>query len=122
MRPNRPYKSVSAERTFDTDLRDPAELTGELARVAGLAWARIERSEVRGRTVTLKVKFADFTLITRSKTYPGPVTDRDAFTTAGQALLEALLPLPKGVRLLGLGIHSIVDEEIDGPMQLGLAI
>jgi DNA polymerase-4 len=66
VRPDRPYKSVSAERTFDEDLQDAEALAAELERVAGFAWARVERAQVAGRTVTLKVKFADFTIITRS--------------------------------------------------------
>src|SRR3982751_5481293 len=78
VKPDRPYKSVSAERTFDEDLRDPDLLAAELERIAGYAWARIERAEVTGRTVTLKVKFADFTLITRSKSFPAPVPDQGA--------------------------------------------
>ncbi|MCY7339114.1 MAG: DNA polymerase IV [Sphingomonas bacterium] len=122
VRPDRPYKSVSAERTFDDDLSRPEDLQREVARIAGLAWARIDRAGVRGRTVTLKVKFADFTLITRSKSFATPVADLAAFDAAGQALLAALLPVARGIRLLGLGVHSIVEEEQDGPMQLGLAI
>ncbi len=97
---DRPYKSVSAERTFDEDLRDPERLSAELTRIAGYAWDRIERAEVAGRTVTLKVKFADFEIITRSKSF-GTSLDRQAFEAAGQALLAALHPLPKGIRLLG---------------------
>ena len=122
VRADRPYKSVSAERTFDTDLVDPSDLAAELARVAGYAWARIERAGVRGRSVTLKVKYADFSLITRSKSFAAPVADQAAFTACGQALLAALCPVPQGLRLLGLGLHSIVEEEFDSPMQLGLAI
>jgi DNA polymerase-4 len=93
-----------------------------VARVAGYAWQRIERAEVRGRTVTLKVKFADFTLITRSKSFAAPVPDLAAFEAAGQALLDAILPVPKGIRLLGLGLHSILEADEGGPEQLGLAI
>ena len=122
VRSNRAHKSVSAERTFDTDFSDPNDLTRELRRVAGLAWTRIERSGVRGRSVTLKVKYADFTLITRSRSFAAPVTTFAAFEGAGLALLTALFPVPRGIRLLGLGVHSIVDPEIDGPLQLGLAI
>ncbi len=77
---------------------------------------------MRGRTVTLKVKYADFTLITRSKSFATPVSDLAAFEAAGQALLAVLLPVPKGIRLLGLGLHSIAQEEIDGPLQLRLAV
>jgi DNA polymerase-4 len=122
VKPDRPYKSVSAERTFDTDLRDPAALAAELERIAGYAWARIERAEVAGRTVTLKVKFADFELITRSRSFSTPIPDLPAFTKAGQALLATLHPLPKGIRLLGLGLHNLCEGEVAPPLQLGLAI
>jgi len=118
---DRPYKSVSAERTFDDDLRDPERLAAELTRVAGYAWDRIARAEVLGRTVTLKVKFADFELITRSKSFTN-VVDRDGFEGAGQALLSALHPLPKGIRLLGLGLHNLIEVNGEQPRQLGLAI
>ncbi len=121
VKPDRPYKSVSAERTFDEDLREPERLAAELERIAGYAWARIERAEVAGRTVTLKVKFVDFEIITRSRSF-GVIPDQAAFTAAGQALLAALHPLPKGIRLLGLGLHNLVEPESAAPLQLGLAI
>jgi DNA polymerase-4 len=119
---DRPYKSVSAERTFDVDYVEAVDLRRELSRVAGYAWQRIERSEVQGRTVTLKVKFADFSLITRSKSLPAAVPDFASFEGIGQALLDALLPVEKGIRLLGLGLHSIVEEQESAPRQLGLEI
>ena len=122
VKPDRPYKSVSAERTFDVDFVEAEDLRRELSRVAGYAWQRIERSVVRGRTVTLKVKFGDFTQITRSKSFNSPVPDFASFEAAGQSLLEALIPVPKGIRLLGLGLHSIIEEDESAPRQLGLEI
>ena len=122
VRPDRPYKSVSAERTFDEDLRDPDRLADELDRIAGYAWTRVERAEVAGRTVTLKVKFGDFTIITRSKSFGAPVPDRQAFIMAGRTLLASLHPLSKGIRLLGLGLHNLTEVNNGGPAQLGLAI
>jgi DNA polymerase-4 len=122
VKPDRPYKSVSAERTFDEDLRDPDRLAAELERISGYAWDRVERAQVVGRTVTLKVKFGDFTLITRSKSFASGVPDRPAFAAAGQMLLAALHPLPKGIRLLGLGLHNLTEINADSPAQLGLAI
>jgi len=122
VKPDRPYKSVSAERTFDEDLRDPERLAAELERIAGYAWDRVERAQVVGRTVTLKVKFGDFTLITRSKSFASAVPNRPAFAAAGQMLLTALHPLPKGIRLLGLGLHNLTEINADSPAQLGLAI
>jgi DNA polymerase-4 len=119
---DRPYKSVSAERTFDVDFTAEEDLRREVSRVAGYAWQRIERAQVRGRTVTLKVKYADFTLITRSKSFASTVPDFDAFETAGQSLLGQILPVPKGIRLLGLGLHALIEEDDSAPRQLGLAI
>src|SRR3954470_18026024 len=107
VKPDRPYKSVSAERTFDEDLSDPDRLAAELERIAGYAWDRVKRAEVAGRTVTLKVKFGDFTIITRSKSFAAPVPDESAFTAAGQALLAGIFRLPRGIRLLGLGLHNL---------------
>ena len=72
--------------------------------------------------MTLKVKFGDFTLITRSKSFTTPVPDLPAFTAAGQTLLAALHPLPKGIRLLGLGLHNLCESPESEPLQLGLAI
>src|SRR3954454_10076628 len=122
VKPDRPYKSVSAERTFDEDLRDPERLSAEMERIAGYAWDRVMRAQVAGRTVTLKVKFGDFTLITRSKSFTGPVPDLPAFTVAGQALLGSIQPLSKGIRLLGLALHNLTEINNGGPAQLGLAI
>jgi DNA polymerase-4 len=122
VKPDRPYKSVSAERTFDEDLTDPERLAGELERIAGYAWERVRRAEVAGRTVTLKVKYGDFTIVTRSKSFSNCVPDLAAFTAAGQVLLAGLHPLPRGIRLLGLGLHNLSEGAPVEPLQLGLAI
>ncbi len=122
VKPDRPYKSVSAERTFDEDLTDPERLAVELERIAGYAWERVKRAEVSGRTVTLKVKFGDFTIVTRSKSFGSWVPDLPAFSSAGQGLLAALHPIPKGIRLLGLGLHNLSEGAEAAPLQLGLAI
>ena len=122
VKPDRPYKSVSAERTFDEDLTDAERLAAELDRIAGYAWDRVKRAEVAGRTVTLKVKFRDFTIITRSKSFSSTIPDLSAFAAAGQSLLSALHPLPKGIRLLGLGLHNLTEVNAQVPAQLGLAI
>ena len=122
VKPDRPYKSVSAERTFDEDLRDRDRLAAELERIAGYAWERVERAGVAGRTVTLKVKFGDFSIITRSKSFGLNVPDREAFAVVGKALLTPLFPLTKGIRLLGLGLHNLTEVNVEAPAQLGLAI
>lgn len=122
VRSSRQAKSVSAERTFDTDHSSPEDLHRELERVAALAWERITRAGVSGRTVTLKVKYADFVLISRARSFADPVTDAAAFAAAGHFLLDGLIPVPRGVRLLGLGLSNLIEINNREPVQLGLAI
>jgi DNA polymerase-4 len=122
VRSSRQAKSVSAERTFNEDFSSAEDLRRELDRVAGLAWERISRARAAGRTVTLKMKFADFQLISRAKSFVDPVADAATFTAAGHHLLSGLLPVRRGVRLLGLGLSNLIEVNEDAPRQLGLAI
>ncbi|WP_268796022.1 DNA polymerase IV [Sphingomonas sp. Leaf17] len=110
VRANRISKSVGAERTFETNLTEPADLAAALARVADAAWLRIARSDTRGRTVTLKLRHADFRTITRARSVSDPVADQAAFLAIGQMLLDDLLPVPGGVRLLGLTLSALTDD------------
>ncbi|MGE0776046.1 MAG: DNA polymerase IV [Sphingomonadaceae bacterium] len=110
VRPNRESKSVGAERTFGQDVTNPAAIFAALEHVADAAWVRIDRHQVRGRTVTLKVRYADFRTITRARSVAGCYGDRDSFAAAGRAMLEALFPLPMGVRLLGMTLSAILKE------------
>ncbi len=109
VRGDRPSKSIGAERTFDLDLVEAADLFTELDRVSGYAWARIERGRARGRTVTLKVKYQDFKTVTRARSIERPVAAREEFLEVGKTLLRGLLPAEKGIRLLGLTLSSL-DE------------
>ncbi len=118
VRVNRPAKSVGAERTFETNLSDPEALREALHRVADAAWVRIERHGTRGRTVTLKLRHTDFRTITRARSSNSAVNDKAAFLRAGLDLLMAQLPVPDGVRLLGLTLSGIVGEEDAQPILL----
>jgi DNA polymerase-4 len=123
VRPNRPLKSVGAERTFDTDLSGAGELREALDRVADAAWARIERHGARGRTLTLKLRYADFRTITRARTMAGLFADRASFGDEGWALLSMLLPAEQGIRLLGLtlsSLHGEAQDQLQPPLPLAL--
>ncbi|MEE4349143.1 MAG: DNA polymerase IV [Pacificimonas sp.] len=127
VRSSRVRKSIGAERTFSEDLQAEDELMAALARIEDAVWERIEKHEAAGRTVTLKVKFADFQQITRAASFAVPVADREAFVAAGRALLRRELPVPKGVRLLGLTLSALSargDEagEGTGGRQMDLGI
>ncbi|MEM8564349.1 MAG: DNA polymerase IV, partial [Pseudomonadota bacterium] len=112
VRSNRIRKSIGGERTYSEDLRSQSELENALNMIVEMVWQRIEHSQAKGRTVTLKVKFADFKQITRAKSLPEYIADRCAFSTIAFALLQDQLPFQKGVRLLGLTLSSLkpVDE------------
>jgi DNA polymerase-4 len=123
VRSDRPLKSVGAERTFDRDLTSDAELLAALEPVIDAAWRRIERSGGTGRTLTLKVKFADFRIISRSATRSTLIATRGDVADAGTALLHALLPAPLGVRLLGLTLSGLTagDDVLSVQAELGLS-
>ena len=114
VRAHRAHKSVGAERTFDTNIIAESELIARLEIIADAAWSRIERARVRGRTVTLKLRHADFRTLTRARSFAAPVADREAFLAAGRILLRAQLPVPGGVRLLGLTLSGLATDQ-DGP-------
>ena len=107
---HRARKSVSAERTFDHDLSSGLALREALDTIADAAWERIERSRSRGRTVTLKLRLADFQTITRVRSVGAAIEGRAAFGKLGMELLDSLLPLPMPVRLMGLGLSSLEEE------------
>lgn len=107
VRVNRIAKSVGAERTFATDWTHEADLLAALEPVIDAAWRRIARAGVAGRTVTLKVKFSDFRIVTRASTRATLTETREDLAAVGRDLLRALLPLDTGVRLLGLTLSGL---------------
>ncbi len=112
VKPNRVRKSIGAEDTFFTDLTDPADLARELEAISHTVWRRIaEKNAFSGRTVTLKVKYRDFQIVTRARSLDRPVSGREEFLALGQALLEGLLPVKKPVRLLGLTLSNLCEAQ-----------
>lgn len=108
---NRIRKSYGTERTFDCDLSTQAELTEALDRIIAINWEGAVARGVRGRTVVLKVKYADFRQITRSHSLPHPVPDGATFAASAHRLLAQLLPVEKGIRLLGVTLAGLVHGE-----------
>ncbi|MAT93336.1 MAG: DNA polymerase IV [Halioglobus sp.] len=107
VRADRLRKSVGRERTYAQDLVEEAALREALAGIIDSVWQRIQDNGVTGRTVTLKVKFADFRQITRSSTSADTLADKAQFAAIAQGLLARQLPLPQGVRLLGLSLSGL---------------
>ena len=111
VQPDRPLKSVGAERTFDVDLTDEVDLLLALEPVIDAAWTRIARADASGRTLTLKVKFADSRLMARSRTLAAPMSDRSIIAETGRVFLRSLLPADQGIRLLGLTLSGLGSDE-----------
>ncbi|OYZ36649.1 MAG: DNA polymerase IV, partial [Novosphingobium sp. 16-62-11] len=110
---DRPRKSVGSERTFERDISSGSALRETLEHIIDIAWERIERSGAKGRTVTLKMKYNDFTPCTRARSLPRAIADRAEFTALSRELLNAQLPLPKPIRLMGLTLSALEGEEPD---------
>jgi len=117
--PQEPDKSIGAEQTFSVDVDDPAVVTRELLRLAERTAGRLRASDQVGRTVSIKIRFADFTTITRSKTLP-EATDvgRVVYETA-VALYQALGLERARLRLVGVRVEGIADAH-GVPHQLAL--
>jgi DNA polymerase IV len=119
---NRVRKSIGVETTFGRDLTTLDELRAELGPLVDKVWHHCGSTGVRGRTVTLKVKFADFRIITRSRSCVAPVSDRSTLASISEDLLAAQFPIRKGVRLLGLSLSSLAADlaQVDPQMTLAL--
>src|ERR1700751_4655567 len=115
VRADRTRKSVGAENTFPADLLTYEAARDALREITGKVWAYCEGSGIRGRTVTLKVKFANFQIITRSRTGQMPIRTRSELEHLGDALLEPLFPVVRGIRLLGISMSSLGAEEAEQP-------
>jgi DNA polymerase-4 len=120
---DRTIKSIGHEETFAHDLHRRDALDRELVGFADAVASRLRAQDLVGRTVHLKVRYGDFTTITRSTTLAVPVDDAPAILDAGRSLLEQVDPAP-GVRLLGLTVSGLVaggarqltfDDELNGP-------
>jgi DNA polymerase-4 len=122
VRADRVRKSIGAENTFSSDLTEFEAMLAGLQPLIDKVWQHCEDTGTRGRTVTLKVKFADFELISRSRTLAGVVGSRSELESASAELLRALFPLDKAVRLLGVSISGFKLDEIRGAGQTALEL
>jgi DNA polymerase IV len=120
--PNRVRKSVGAENTFPRDLTSFDEMKAELGPLVDKVWEYCAGTGVRGRTVTLKIKFADFQIITRSRSLLEPISDRSSLGAFAQELLAAQFPLRKGVRLIGVSLSSLCADVAKVDKQIALAL
>ncbi len=118
--PDRPRKSSGSETTFADDLSNPADIEAGVGAMADEVWAWCEKARAFGRTVTVKIKYADFQLCTRSRTLPAQVTSQDSLRDVSIDLVRTVFPPAKGIRLVGVTVSSFETEEAAAPGQLAL--
>ena len=122
VRADRMRKSVGAENTFPADLYTYEAARDALEEIVDKVWGYCEGSDIRGRTVTLKVKFANFQQVTRSRTGQVQIRTRGELEQLGNALLEPLFPVAKGIRLLGISLSSLAAEEAERAPEFNLPV
>jgi DNA polymerase-4 len=106
---DRVRKSIGAENTFASDLHTFETMRDALEPIIAKVWRHCQATGIGGRTVTLKVKFADFQQITRSKSFGDAIDSLADLERLSLGLLEPLLPTEKGVRLLGISLSSLTQ-------------
>ena len=125
VQPEREIKSVGAEDTFSYDLTNVEEMNTELDKIAVLVHNRLMRYELKGRTITLKIKYHDFKLITRSQSFIYPTNEIETIADTSKILLSHADIIGKKIRLLGITVSNFgdapaKDRKRDNPAQLKL--
>lgn len=114
-------KSLGAEETFEQDTAQADILSARLAEVCRTVWARRERAGFEGKTVTLKLKFADFKQITRARTLPVCVTDVRRLRAVAAELLAGVDLKGRKVRLLGVTLSNSPRQNDGGQLHFDFA-
>ncbi|MDE2134318.1 MAG: DNA polymerase IV [Alphaproteobacteria bacterium] len=119
---DRPRKSAGSETTFSGDLTDPAEIEAGIEAMADEVWTWCEKAQAFGRTVTVKIKYADFRQATRRRTLPAIVMSREILRAVSIDLVRTVFPPVIGIRLVGVTLSHF--EPAGGPaaaqLDLGL--
>lgn len=118
--PNRERKSSGSETTFEEDLTEPARIEAGVLAMADDVWAWCEKSGARGRTVTVKIKWADFQQSTRSQSLASPVDSRAVLHQASLGLIRSIFPPAKGIRLVGVTLSNFAGRPSDLGQELSL--
>ena len=110
--PDRETKSVSSETTYAVDLKNFPEIRAEIEKLAAEVAAILVRKKLVARTVNIKVRYGDFTTVTRSHTAQGATNSARSISVRAQALLERTEASRRPVRLLGVGTHGLSADQV----------
>jgi len=121
--PNQETKSVGAEDTFPHDLTRADEMNFELDKIAATVYRRLTAHQLKGKTVTLKIKYSDFKIITRSKSFAQQFDDYTTIANTAKELLFATEPEESKIRLLGITVSNFggsktIRKEMPGQLYL----
>ena len=122
VRPDRERKSSGSETTFREDLTEPQAIEAGVVAMAEDVWAWCEKSGFRGRTVTVKIKWADFQQSTRSRSMEFPIDSQGQLNKVALQLIRSVFPPSKGVRLVGVSLSNFRSPEVNSEEQLPLTI
>ena len=109
--PHRTAKSSGAERTYSKDLTDGVTMREEITRMAHRTASRLHQRQQRAVTVTIKVRYSDFTTVTRSHSERPPTSDANRITARAHALLKRTEAAARPVRLLGISLQNISRDD-----------
>ncbi len=118
--PNRIRKSLGAERTFEEDFVDDADILEQTKRIFEILIDRIEKAGVKGKTITLKIKYDDFEVFSKSHSLQHYTSDKDEIEWISMDLIRKILPAKKGIRLIGLTLSNLDTEDNSSTHQLTL--
>lgn len=107
--PHRERKSVSAETTFHDDITELGLIEEGIIKMVNEVWTWNEKTSMYGRTITIKIKWADFEQSTRSHTEPERITTKTEFRDIALRLVKSVFPLKKGIRLVGVGMSNFTN-------------
>ncbi|MFT6879250.1 MAG: DNA polymerase-4 [Psychromonas sp.] len=116
--PERIRKSIGVENTFSSDLSEQDKLYQELDIILIQLWNRVKKAKAFGKTLTLKIKYADFEIISRSRTSQLLLLEETFISKQAYEMLNALLPTEKGIRLMGLTVSNLAFENDQEGRQL----
>lgn len=118
--PNRPRKSSGSETTFSEDRVIPAKIEAGVLEMADDVWAWCEKNQSFGATATVKIKYADFRIVTRSRTASRPITSRELLHETSLALVRSIYPVAIGIRLVGVSVSNFSSND-DAQLDLQLS-
>lgn len=120
VRPDRIRKSSGSETTFAEDLTSAADIEAGVRAMAGDVWAWCEKHQTFGQTVTVKIKYANFQIVTRSRTMQAPVDTREKLDEISISLVRSIYPVTTGIRLLGVSLSKFAAASGTDQLELGL--